>query len=1155
MIRRTFILLLAVILSLLVWWVGPLVAIGSLRPMSSQWVRWSLIAIIMVVALWPWTAAFLGWLVNQIRAPKNVSRTRRQLDRVTSRFYDAIRTLKHVGVSEQKSPLRRFFYRLRRDYLNDKGWFLVLGPSGSGKTSLINESGKRFLLSEQYGIRHTVDVGSTRDCNWWLTDKAVYIDTAGEWTQLHGLSEEAGKAQSKLFPLIRRYRRHPGVDGVLLCLDACWLLNAPLTDRKSLADALCARMLEVAAFFRSDMAVYLALNNIDALPGGEAFLSEMSEEMLSKGIGFPLIYANAHQVDYGRSDTEYSRFASRISSYVQELLQHAPSAEQRQQLLFFTESVGSLRKPLFNLLEQIFPQLPAGYAGQIRQVWLGSTRVLQKQQWAGDMELRPAGHLYGPMLDSLVKERGIVNSRRMPLRQRVLTTLRYAFVCGILSFAAWTLASRYQWEEDYIAFMTASFDETRRIVREIPATNRVSDDLVSAYEQLGYMSVQMNSNEWPLVNPYLEHSIINKEAQQTYHRHLFKFFWPALERYVLEQLELDITSSDDRDVYNTLKVYLMMGEPQHRQASELESWFATRWNSFAPQGYSDADKRIFLLHLRTMFSPELKPEAPVTKLNPELVRMARVKAMAIPIPMRVLQELQQHMLPGIENVSLATAAGTNVSLMLRRKGPATVTDMAVPAFYTLASYHDVFRPQLSGAVDRMIKDEAWVLRDGSDKLDKLRTLEFRQKLTDEVRKLYLLEYADRWDNFLKDIRVRPVASLDDAAQLARQLSSPSSPLSNLLRFVTRQTSLDSTDTHNVSGWLNKSKAALETSQRDILGEISGNRSYYRITPEKELENRLEPVRRLGSLLMQAPGVNSDPLARRFEEIYNQLSTLAIALRGGEVLPQNSMNNLRIAAAQQPEPVRSIMQDLLDVGNTQSLQQSRQNLNSSAASFTSDVCRSMIAGLYPFNRSARDEVGIGDFARMFSPSGSIKRYFQQHLAPYVDNTAGKLRIRESSRGLLSAATLKNFENAMLISDTFFGNASDNVAFSMFLRPLSLSPNIMEAELDIDGQVIRYSHGSTQPVSVQWPGKNGGAYVRLSFKDANGKIESVNFNGPWALFHLYDKSNPLALDRDRQELTMGISTLSGLFKLEIRSTMQDFPLWSKALSQFSCPSVKR
>ncbi|MCS3408373.1 type VI secretion system membrane subunit TssM [Serratia sp. AKBS12] len=1153
MIRRTFILLLAVILSLVIWWVGPLVSIGSLRPIAAIWVRAVLIAVILVWALWPWVAACLGWLASQIRAPKSTLKRSCARDRVSSRFYDAIRTLKYIGIAEQKSTWRRFCYRLSSNYLNDKPWFLIMGPAGCGKTSLINESGKRFLLSEQYGFKHTVDVGSTRDCNWWLTDKAVYIDTAGEWTQIHGLSEEANKAQGVLYSLIRRHRRHPGVDGVILCLDAAWLLHTALTERKSMADALCARMLETAGFFRNDVAVYLALNNIDSLPGGETFLAEISDEVLSQGIGFTLIFSADGQVDYGRSDTEYTRMAARISDHAQELLHNAHSAEQRQQLLFFTESVGNLRKPLFNLLEQVFPQLPVGYAGQIRQVWLGSTQVLQRAQWGGEWDMRPSGHLYAPMLDNAILERGVLSARAMPLRNRVSLTLRYVAVCALLAFSVNLMATRYLWEEEYIAYMTASFDETKRMVREIPATNRVSDDLISAYEQLGYMSAQLSSNPSPLINPYFEHGLINKEAQQTYHRHLFKFFWPAMERYVYEELGRDITANND-DVYNTLKIYLMLGKPEHRSAQELENWFSSRWSSFAPQGYSDADKRIFMLHLRTIFSESLQSQAPVTKLQPELIRLARLKAMAIPIHMRVLRGLQSRLTSGIDNVSLASAAGANASLMLRRKGQAVVTDMAVPAFYTLASYHDVFKPQLDGAVDNMIQEEAWVLRDGNGQADRLKALEFRQKLTDEVRKLYLLEYADHWEKFLKDIRVRPIASLDDAALLARQFSDPSSPLSNLLRFVTRQTNLTNTDRRNVSGWLDKRRLELENTRRDILGEISGERSHFRITPEKELEQRFEAVRRLGAQLMQTPTANNDPLARRFEEMYNQLSSLAIALRAGEVLPQNSLNNLKIAAAQQPEPVRSIMQDLLEVGNTQSLQQSSHNLNSGAASFTANVCRNVVSGRYPFNRNARDEVGIGDFSRLFGPSGAIRSYFDQHLASYVDNTAGKLQVREGSRGLLSASTLRAFENAMLIGDTFFNKGGETMAFSLYLRPLTLSSNIMEAELDIDGQVLRYSHGSTQPVSVQWPGQNGGAYVRLSFKDLNGRIESVSFNGPWALFHLYDKSNPISIDRDRQELTMGISSMNGLFKVELRSTMNDFPLWSRALNEFSCPNVK-
>ncbi|WP_239518053.1 type VI secretion protein IcmF/TssM N-terminal domain-containing protein, partial [Stenotrophomonas maltophilia] len=70
---------------------------------------------------------------------------------------------------------------------------------------------------------------------------------------------------------------------------------------------------------------------------------------------------------------------ARVSHHVLELLHDAPDGQNRQQLLFFTESLGSLGNPLYSLLEQIFPQTPVGYACHLQQVWLGSTIALPPQ--------------------------------------------------------------------------------------------------------------------------------------------------------------------------------------------------------------------------------------------------------------------------------------------------------------------------------------------------------------------------------------------------------------------------------------------------------------------------------------------------------------------------------------------------------------------------------------------------------------------------------------------------------------------------------------------------------------------------------------------------------------------------------------------------------
>lgn len=112
---------------------------------------------------------------------------------------------------------------------------------------------------------------------------------------------------------------------------------------------------------------------------------------------------------------------------------------------------------------------------------------------------------------------------------------------------------------------------------------------------------------------------------------------------------------------------------------------------------------------------------------------------------------------------------------------------------------------------------------------------------------------------------------------------------------------------------------------------------------------------------------------------------------------------------------------------------------------------------------------------------------------MDVNAQKWNAKPGSEGIVNASTLGAFENARLIRDTFF-TAGDKLSFSMFIRPLSLTPTITEATTDIDGQVINYSHGFSQPTRIDWPGPKGGSYVRLTFRTGTGQIQSPVSTGP-------------------------------------------------------------
>ncbi len=75
-------------------------------------------------------------------------------------------------------------------------------------------------------------------------------------------------------------------------------------------------------------------------------------------MGFSLNRAEQGETPFEQYETLYREMVARVSHHVLELLHDAPDGQNRQQLLFFTESLGSLGNPLYSLLEQIFPQTP-----------------------------------------------------------------------------------------------------------------------------------------------------------------------------------------------------------------------------------------------------------------------------------------------------------------------------------------------------------------------------------------------------------------------------------------------------------------------------------------------------------------------------------------------------------------------------------------------------------------------------------------------------------------------------------------------------------------------------------------------------------------------------------------------------------------------------
>ena len=88
-------------------------------------------------------------------------------------------------------------------------------------------------------------VGGTRNCDWWFTDEAVLIDTAGRYTTQERTAAVDASAWDGFLALLRKSRPRRPINGVLLTVSIQDLLQQTPAERKDHAAKLRARMQEL----------------------------------------------------------------------------------------------------------------------------------------------------------------------------------------------------------------------------------------------------------------------------------------------------------------------------------------------------------------------------------------------------------------------------------------------------------------------------------------------------------------------------------------------------------------------------------------------------------------------------------------------------------------------------------------------------------------------------------------------------------------------------------------------------------------------------------------------------------------------------------------------------------------------------------------------
>ncbi|HJT50365.1 MAG TPA: type VI secretion system membrane subunit TssM, partial [Nitrosospira sp.] len=609
-------------------------------------------------------------------------------------------------------------------------------------------------------------------------------------------------------------------------------------------------------------------------------------------------------------------------------------------------------------------------------------------------------------------------------------------------------------------------------------------------------------------------------------------------------------------LYEGLKAYLMLHQPEHFDPEALKAFITADWGSNLPREITVEQRNELEFHLDNLFAQgQLSSPIPIDQ---QLVANLRNTVARTPIAQRVYNRVkQQGAGSGIPEFTIARAGGPSAPLIFTRVSGQPLTE-GISGLYSYDGYYKAFSKAAREVAQELADEEVWVL--GLKEKDRKLGTEAKvsSRLLDDVRRLYLEDYASIWSSFIKDIRLIRTDSLQKSIQVARILSAPDSPLILLMRAIAKEVTLadiGEKDKTIVDQATDRVKTAREKLEKFFAPAGRETRS---MTPESKLENivddRFKDLRAFVRPASPGQPAPIDAIPAQANELYILLTATEAALKSGASPPASDVpTKIKAEAGRMPEPVRSMLITLSTGGVSQALGATRTNLDQSLKASIDEFCREAITGRYPFVKGSQRDVTQEDFARLFAPGGLLDEFFQKNVAQYVDTSTRPWSFRKVGDANMGSTSggLQEFYRAQIIRDVFFRGGGREAGLSLTFKPIEMDASITQFILDVDGQLVRYSHGPQIPVTLQWPGPRGSSQVRLQISpaSANGASGQV-FEGPWALFRMLDgmQISPTS-QPEKFILTFGIDDRKARFEVVTSSVRNPFRL--DELKQFHCP----
>ena len=702
-------------------------------------------------------------------------------------------------------------------------WYMIIGPPGAGKTTALKHSGMVFPYGGGGGggVR---GVGGTRNCDWWFTNEAIMLDTAGRYTTESDDRDE----WISFLQFLKKYRTNRPINGIIIAISISEILDANEQQIEGVGKKLRARIDEVMTQLHMVVPVYLLFTKIDLIAGFVEFFGDLKKSDRAQCWGSTL-KLDLPKTEPGKVfDAEFDVLVKQTHARALKRCVMERSREAREKLFQFPLEFAGLKKNISDLIAVTFQ--PNAFQG---------TPIFRGFYFtSGTQEGRPMDRVLGRMSAAMGIRHGAgadPQQQQQQQQQQNFVESKSYFLHDVfmnIIFPDGDIAARSAIEEQRQMFMKvliAAATLGLAAILAVPAfTSYINNkDFIRDSEIRARQTAELRwedpnvplSRKFPLLEPtrehLLEHDKFDAEgvplsmgwwmfsSDKTYRPKLKVYAAQMQQGFVLPcktRLEERLrTANGDRYLLDrtALKQYLMLADVEHLDVEWATGRYTALWAETLKSG-SDISpvelKEAARPHVQYYFELLKRKRISPIELDKDTIERVRSALKSVPIDRRYYDlivnslsderineadepDLDNLVFPPVQLPRIFTDKPDVRKYFLSKSYEAKQGYKQVDGPYTEKGHYGVV--EQIGAAEGLLKAEAWVVPLAPEEEDSKNIA----KHVANVKTRYEDQYIEQWVAFFADIQIKTPTSADEAIDIYRVISTSEYPMRRLLQTL------------------------------------------------------------------------------------------------------------------------------------------------------------------------------------------------------------------------------------------------------------------------------------------------------------------------------------------------------------------------------------